>query len=534
MTGRSSTGDGDRAGAEGEGAGADTRGTGYDVDAAVRGHAGESAPSGASGDPVGDAVRLPTSLVVVLATLVVVAVWRREPPAALLLTPAVGVVAGWRRPPATLLGVALAAVLVVVGSARAESAWRSLAPDRLGPFTGWARVVDDPQPYRAGTRVILEVDGERFETWSYGTSARRRAGAWRGGEWVRVAGTRLPLEAERAGRVAWQHVVGDLDLDWSSDTHGGDPVARASNRVRSTIERAAALLPANDGALFRGLVVGDDRDQPVEMVERFRASGLSHLTAVSGQNIAFVLAAAGPLLTRLRTWPRWAASVGLIAWFATLTRFEPSILRAGMMAGLSATAFALGHDRSAVRMLALAVTILVLVDPLLVWSVGFWLSVGATAGVSAVGPWLAARLAPLGPLALPLGVTLGAQLGVVVPSVAVFGRLPLTSVPANLLAVPVAGAVMLYGLPAGLLAGLLAGWAPAVAGALLWPVRLGTRWVDTVAAIGARLEPAPPWPWVGWCVVAVLVVGVAVLGRPGAGGVRWRGAGGRARNSDQR
>ena len=54
---------------------------------------------------------------------------------------------------------------------------------------------------------------------------------------------------------------------------------------------------------------------------------------------------------------------------------------------------------------------------------------------------------------MPLGITLGAQVGVVVPSVLVFGRLPLVSVPANLLAVPVAGAVMLYGLPAALVAG---------------------------------------------------------------------------------
>ena len=56
-------------------------------------------------------------------------------------------------------------------------------------------------------------------------------------------------------------------------------------------------------------------------------------------------------------------------------------------------------------------------------------------------------------MAAPVGVTLGAQVGVVVPAVLVFGRLPLVSIPANLLAVPVAGFVMLYGLPAGLLAG---------------------------------------------------------------------------------
>jgi competence protein ComEC len=226
------------------------------------------------------------------------------------------------------------------------------------------------------------------------------------------------------------------------------------------------------------------------------------LTAVSGQNVAFVLAACAPLLVRLRPWARWLVTVAVIGWFVALTRFEPSILRAGVMAALSATAFVRGVERRPVRLLALAVIGLVLVDPLLVWSIGFWLSVGATAGVCTVGPWLAARLAPLGPLAVPVGISIGAQVGVVVPSVLVFERLPLVSLPANLLAVPVAGMVMLYGLPASIVAGAV----PASSAPLMLPARVGTRWVDTVAALGARLEPGPPWSWWGWGVVIVAVV----------------------------
>ncbi len=399
----------------------------------------------------------------------------------------------------------LLAAVVVGGMARSEQAWGSLVPEQLGPYRGWVRLVDDPQPFPSSTRVIVEIDGERFEAWSRGRAQRQRVGEWRGGEWVAMEGTRVRLDAERAGRVAWQHVVGEFELDWASDVDAGGPVARASNRVRSAIERAATQLPADDGALFRGLVVGDDREQPREMIERFRASGLSHLTAVSGQNVSFLLAAAGPLLRRMRPWMRWAATIGLIAWFVALTRYEPSILRAGVMAGLSTTAFVLGRERAPVRILAVAVIGLVLADPLLVWSVGFWLSVGATLGVSALGPWLAIRFRRIdrtGIFALPLGVTIGAQVGVMIPAVAVFGRLPLVSLAANLLAVPVAGMVMLYGLPAG----LVAGWVPATAPMLMFPARVGTRWVDTVASLGARLEPDPPVQFVGWGVVAVAVV----------------------------
>jgi len=91
----------------------------------------------------------------------------------------------------------------------------------------------------------------------------------------------------------------------------------------------------------------------------------------------------------------------------------------------------------------------------------------------------------------------------------VFGRLPLLSVPANLLAVPVAGFVMLYGLPAG----LLAGFVPPVAPIVMLPCRIGVRWVDTVAVLADRLEPAGVWVVVGWAVLVGPVAAAISLRR---------------------
>ena len=211
--------------------------------------------------------------------------------------------------------------------------------------------------------------------------------------------------------------------------------------------------------------------------------------------MAFVLAACGPLLRRARPVNRWVMTVALIGWFVVLTRAEPSVLRAATMAGLSATAFLLGRQREPLRLLALAVIGLLLVDPLLAWSVGFWLSVGATAGVTGIGPWLAPRLAgTLGPVAVPAAITLGAQAGVALPSLLVFGRLSVIGTVANLVAVPVAGFVMLYGLPACLLAGAV----PAVAPVVMVPVGAAVGWIDAVATVAARLEPPAPWSWLGW------------------------------------
>jgi competence protein ComEC len=423
---------------------------------------------------------LPDAAVTAMAVSASLGAWSARWPASLPLSVALAAIAacagargaapsGRAMVVTTVIAVSVAGL---AGSVRGAHEWAGLAPRRLGPFDGVVRVVDDPKPTGSASRVIVEVEGQRFEVWVRGRASQGRVRTWRGGDLVRVDGVRVPLPPDRVARVAWQHVVGELEVTWLGDVAPGGPIARASNRVRAAIERAAATLPGDDGALFRGLVVGDDRDQPVEMVRRFRASGMSHLTAVSGQNVSFLLAAAGPLLRSLRPWSRWAATVALIAWFVALTRFEPSIVRAGAMAAISATAFVRGRERAPSRVLGLAVTALVVIDPLLVRSVGFWLSVGATAGVCVVGPRLAHAFRAAGPLAGPLGVTLGAQLGVVLPSVLVFGRLPLVSVAANLLAVPVAGFVMLYGLPAG----LVAGWVPWAAPAVMAPARVGVRW----------------------------------------------------------
>lgn len=451
--------------------------------------------------PVGD------RLVAGAAAVTAVGCWWHDPLLAMVCAGGVFLVLGPTEP--RVRATTLLMVLAVTAVVRADTAWDGLAPTALGSYEGPIALVDDPQPYGAATRVIVEIEGERFELWARGRAIQIRVATWRAGESVMASGQRRALKPERQSRVAWQHVIGEFRTVWVSDVLPGSPVATASNRVRAALERAAGELPADDGALFRGLVVGDDRDQPREMIERFRASGLSHLTAVSGQNVSFVLMAAAPLLRALRPWWRWVVTLGLILWFVSLTRFEPSIVRAGAMASLSATAFVLGRERSPVRLLWLAVTGLLLIDPLLVRSVGFWLSVGATWGVAALGPRLAERLSPLRFMATPIGVTLGAQVGVVVPAVMVFGRLPLVSIPANLLAVPVAGFVMLYGLPAGLLAGAVP-WAAPV---LMFPCRIGVRWVDTVSVLGARLEPGGTATWVGWGVLVVVVAAIAAMNR---------------------
>src|SRR3546814_15518934 len=133
---------------------------------------------------------------------------------------------------------------------------------------------------------------------------------------------------------------------------------------------------------------------------------MTHLLAVSGQNVAFCLVLAGPLLRRLRLWPRLAATLAVIAMFGLMTRFEPSVLRASAMAALAAPVIPIGRPASPVRILGLAPTGLLLVHPLPVPSVGFRLFLAACPSVVLHPPPLTSVLpAPAalpGALSLPL------------------------------------------------------------------------------------------------------------------------------------
>ena len=236
-----------------------------------------------------------------------------------------------------------------------------------------------------------------------------------------------------------------------------------------------------------GLVIGDDRAQPRTMRDQFRAAGLSHLTAVSGQNIAFVLAVFAPVVTRLRPRGRLFATLGVVAAFTLMTRAEPSVLRASAMAALAAVVFACGRRIGAVATLAVSSSVLLIADPFLAWSVGFWLSFFATAGLVVLSPrigsFLERRGCP-GFVAAPLAASAAAQIATTPVIALVFGWPSPWGLVANLLAVPVAGVVMLCGLPMCVGAGLVGG---PLASVLTAPLLLGVRWVWWVAALVSRL-----------------------------------------------
>jgi competence protein ComEC len=420
---------------------------------------------------------------VTLAAACLTAPHRARPPA----------LARGRLPPAgargTVGGVLVLATLGTTGAAAAAARADAVRGGVLLARVGRPGVVEvagtvaeEPRPLPSRARwVVLSVErvGVAGRTWR----TRERAGVVLPGAGGPLGvGDRLRLRAgvgraRRADRLGHRPPVILRHPQVAARAPPASAVLRASEAMRAAARRrATASLPPDRAGLLLGMALGDTSLLPRDLESAFRAAGLSHLVAVSGANLAVVLgaglwlaAAAGvarPLLVGF--------GIVLVASLVVVTRWEPSVLRAGAMAALVLLGVATGRGPGGRRALCLAVLVLLLADPGLAGALGFQLSVAATAGVLWAGP-LAARTLPRW---LPdrartaAGVTLGAQ-AVALPALALaLGRFSPASLPANLLGLPLAAGPMLLGVAAAVTAPV-APWLSAIACRLAEPFLAG-------------------------------------------------------------
>ena len=395
---------------------------------------------------------------------------------------------------------AVAAVLSVAGVLALGAGWggfhdrgldgallAALAPERV-VIEGTLKT--DPQKTSLGWSATAQVskvewsDGAatlRSSVWVSGSEGTPRALR---GDRVQLEGAlRVPDDPGFAEALRHKGIPAQLQLQTFTRL-GPSPSAfvRATQGARrvvgSSIER---VFPAKEAGLLLGLLLGDDSQLDPGLERDFRAAGLSHLLVVSGGNVAMVLAPvlAASALLRLSRWPKFVVGFGAVAFFTILTGAEPSVLRAGVMACLALVGVLAGRPRTTASILSAAVLGLLVLDPWLVWSVGFQLSVTATAGMVALASPLAERFGHFvpSPLAAAAGATISAQLGVTPILLYQFHEVPLVTLPANLAAFPLVAPSLLLGAVAAA-TGLA--WFPLgkVVGAV---AVLPMRWLELVA-----------------------------------------------------
>ncbi|HET6445925.1 MAG TPA: DNA internalization-related competence protein ComEC/Rec2 [candidate division Zixibacteria bacterium] len=374
----------------------------------------------------------------------------------------------------------------------------------------------------------VQVTADRFPAIAYGTRLRMSG---------QIITPEEDLDFDYRAYLARRGIYSQMS--WPDiqmlEVEQGNPVYHAiygfKERAQSTIHR---ILPDPQAALLSGILLGNDDEIPAELEEQFRISGLSHIIAISGFNIAIL---AGVLLAISRPFlgPRWSAWFVLagLAFYTVLVGADAAVVRAAIMGALFVIAARLmGRPTFAPAGLFTAAIVMTAINPNILWDIGFQLSFAATLGLMLyVGPaseWSLNRLQPkIGSenarklsrmLAEILFATLAATL-ITLPIILYhFGQLSLISPLANLLVLPAQPGVMIWG---GLatLSGMIFPAVGTIVAWLVWPFLTYTiSSARFFASIPAASVPAS-LSMAGLVAIYALIFGVTWLG--------WKGREGR-------
>ena len=368
-------------------------------------------------------------------------------------------------------------------------------PEGTGPWRAYAWLPRYP-PLIPGDRIAFEAplqpmvdDGSEF------------------------AGYLTSIDAAVTARVRELHLV----------DAGGGVLGIAESVRRIADESLARVVPEPMAGLASAILVGRRDRVSREVTDAFTATGLSHVVAISGWNIALIGSVIGSLLVaagvgrRRRT----LAIVVALAMFTLIAGGGASVVRAALMGGVVLVARETGRPGSAAAALGLATVGLLLLDPAMATDIGFQLSVAATAGLLAWGSRLSERI--IGPrpgaarrwLGESLGVSLAAQAATLPLVLFHFGRLSLVAPVANLVVAPIVAPAMLIAslcLVAGLVVGLGVPALVAAPFALLGWLVLGAM-VSVAGTFGglpfASVELPPLLATVGAAAVGLLILAFA-------------------------
>lgn len=389
-----------------------------------------------------------------------------------------------------------------IGAERTTALERSSLPLNT-EVQGRATILELPRTDSAGRRSItVEFRGERVLV---------RPPPWRPalpatvGAYVKVQGRlRAPDLVARARKA---HATLDASsVRATGSQRGGLP--GIVDGIRTRAERALSRgLPPPEAGLLRGMVLGQDAALPLELRDQMRASGLAHLTAASGGNIALLatLALACGALAGIPIRPRLGLVLLLIALYVPLAGAGPSIQRAGIMGAAAVVATLASRPADRWYGLVVAAALTLLIDARAVSDPGWQMSFAAVLALIGLARPLADRIRAPRPIADATAMTALATLATAPIAAAHFGTASLAGLPANVLAALVVAPIMWLGFLAAAVGQVAPGLAAPLAAAC----------GPLAGFMVALAESAADWPGaalqVGWPVVTLAAAGVLCL-----------------------
>lgn len=446
-----------------------------------------------------------------------------------ILVALVALTASWARSVligALAVGLALGALLAGLRIGALDSSLLGLLAERGDPVRLTGEVVMPPRPRDEETRLVIairEVDGAigRFRV-------RERIVADVVGLTTVAFADRVSLEGVALrpairepgwGARRWRassRIAARASLRPDQISVLGPsrhPLRRVAAIARRAANRVADRLPAPSDGLLLGITIGDVSRLEPGTLEDMRITGLTHLVAVSGSNIALVLAGVAAMLRASRAPPTASGLVLLlvIALMAVITAFEPSVIRASIMAALVIAGVMLGARTTGVHLLGVTAVVAALSDPFLPLQLGFQLSMAATLGLLTVSRRLAEGWEDR-PVLLAVAAAVGAQAATMPLLAFTTGEASLVAVPANLMVAALVAPATIIGFVA-----ITAGAIMPVAGMIAWLtvplLQVVSHLARTLASMPAAVVAIPEGP-LGLLVVLGAALAVLVAAAP--------------------
>lgn len=381
----------------------------------------------------------------------------------------------------------------------ASSAWSGVKPGEIVSFQANLRGA------KAGGRALAIASHNRLPH-----TLKPPGGIYR---LVNAARRQLAGAARNANHAHPPPVPGAL-AHWGRRVAEGSGVTdrNGAGEGSGVTEPGQLPLGADAPELVIGVVLGDDTGLEAATTKNMRAANLTHLTAVSGEHVALVLAATltlcGPLPVRLKTLIGLFTLVGLVL----LVQPSGSVLRASAMGAVQLLGLSAGRQASALPAWAAGAIVLLLIDPWQAHDWGFALSIAATGALITMAPAIEQQLGRVMPrvFAQLAAIPLAAQLACGPLLIALNPHISMWGVVANMLAAPVVAVVTYTGLAATALGALL----PSLAQLLVLPALWGCAWLECIAHFFAHLPGAQMnWPGKlsGVCSLAALNTGIWLL-----------------------
>jgi len=436
----------------------------------------------------------------------------------------------------------LCALAALLGMLRMTAASAPPGPGALAHYNGqgWqtftGTVADEPDVRDRQVNLRVDADARLVSGVAqpvHGTALVQapRYGAYAYGDRIRFSGT--PLTPPEFDDFSYQDYLarrGILTLVPNAqvtvmDGGHGSPLLGALFAVKSRAQALiAGAIPEPEASLLTGILLGVETGISADVREAFNATGSAHIIAISGFNMTLIAGLLSRSLNLL--WPdrrRLAALLSLLAIgvYTVFVGADAAVLRATVMSGLLIVAPLFKRRTYVPASLAFATLLMSLLDPFVLWDVGFQLSLAAVLGlallVTPLENGFRRLLAPffttetvtrlLRLLSEPLIVTLAAQI-TTLPLIALyFGRLSLVSPLVNFLILPVQSPLLIL----GGLATLIGLAAPPLGRPLFWAAWLLLRWTTVVVRFFGGLPGASVTVQAGSGVVGVFFLGLLAV-----------------------